>query len=151
MVEQQDRGLERVRELIDLMHENDLLELELAEGENRISLKRPGANQAANGSVSMPPAPGPAEAGGDDSRSREKGTTEVKSPLVGVFYSAPSPDADPFVAVGAKVEPDTVIGIVEAMKVMNEIRAECAGTVVAMPAEAGQAVEYGQVLCRVRS
>ena len=71
---------------------------------------------------------------------------EVPSPLVGTFYRAPSPDSAPFVQVGDRVTPDTVIGIIEAMKVMNEIKAEKAGVVKAIPVENGQIVEYGQPL-----
>ena len=72
--------------------------------------------------------------------------TPVESPLVGTFYSAPSPDSAPFVKVGDRVTPDTVICIIEAMKVMNEIKAEKSGVVKEIVAQNGQPVEYGQVL-----
>ena len=75
---------------------------------------------------------------------------EIKSPIVGTFYEAPSPDSDPYVEVGAHVDPQTVVCIIEAMKVMNEIKAEVSGTVVEKTVANGQAVEYGQVLFRVR-
>jgi acetyl-CoA carboxylase biotin carboxyl carrier protein len=75
---------------------------------------------------------------------------EVKSPIVGTFYEAPSPDSDPYVEVGAHVDPQTVVCIIEAMKVMNEIKADVSGTVMEKTVANGQAVEYGQVLFRVR-
>lgn len=75
---------------------------------------------------------------------------DIASPMVGTFYGAPSPDAQPFVKVGQEIQPDTVVCIIEAMKVMNEIKADCAGTVVETVAENGKPVQYGQALFRVR-
>jgi len=75
---------------------------------------------------------------------------EIASPIVGTFYASPSPDSEHFVAVGSQVGPDTVVCIVEAMKVMNEIKAETSGTIVKILCKAGQAVEYGQVLFKVK-
>ena len=77
-------------------------------------------------------------------------TVEIKSPIVGTFYEAPSPDSDPYVEAGAHVDPQTVVCIIEAMKVMNEIRAEVSGTIVERLVKTGQAVEYGQALFRVK-
>ncbi|NBC11507.1 MAG: acetyl-CoA carboxylase biotin carboxyl carrier protein, partial [Planctomycetes bacterium] len=74
----------------------------------------------------------------------------IDSPMVGTFYASPSPDADAFVAVGSKVKPDTVVCIVEAMKVFNEIKAEAAGEIVEILVENGAAVEYGQPLFRIK-
>ena len=73
--------------------------------------------------------------------------TEVKSPMVGVFYAAPSPDAQPFVQVGSKVKKGDVLCIIEAMKIMNEIKAPCDGKVIRIMAQPGDMVEYNQVLC----
>ena len=75
---------------------------------------------------------------------------EITSPMVGTFYSSPSPEAPPFVAIGQEVTEDTVICIMEAMKVMNEIKAELRGVIVEMVAENGKPVQYGQVLFKVR-
>ena len=75
---------------------------------------------------------------------------EIKSPIVGTFYEAPSPDSEPYVEAGSRVDPQTVVCIIEAMKVMNEIKAEVSGTIVERTVKNGQAVEYGQVLFRVR-
>jgi acetyl-CoA carboxylase biotin carboxyl carrier protein len=74
---------------------------------------------------------------------------EIKSPMVGTFYAASSPDSDPYASVGAAVTEDSVVCIVEAMKVMNEVKAECSGTVVEVCVKNAQPVEYGQVLFRV--
>jgi acetyl-CoA carboxylase biotin carboxyl carrier protein len=75
---------------------------------------------------------------------------EIKSPLVGTFYAHPSPDSEPYVEVGSHVDAQAVVCIIEAMKVMNEIKAEATGTIVEVVAVSGEAVEYGQVLFRVR-
>lgn len=77
------------------------------------------------------------------------GGKEITSPMVGTFYAAPSPDAPPFVSVGQSVTPDTVVCIVEAMKVMNEIKAEVSGVITEVCAENGKPVQFGQVLFRV--
>ena len=75
---------------------------------------------------------------------------QIKSPIVGTFYRSPSPNSDPFISVGDRVSTDSVVCIIEAMKLMNEIHAEISGTVVEIYAENGQAVEYGQPLFGVR-
>ena len=80
----------------------------------------------------------------------EPGLREVPSPLLGVFYRAPKPGEPPFIEVGSKVEADTVIGIIEVMKLMNSVRAGVKGEVVEVLAENGAAVEYGEILLRVR-
>jgi acetyl-CoA carboxylase biotin carboxyl carrier protein len=86
-------------------------------------------------------APAPAEASGG---------IEIQSPLVGTFYSSPSPDSPTFVSVGQEITPDTVICIIEAMKVMNEVKAEVAGTVTEICAENGKPVQFGQVMFRLK-
>jgi acetyl-CoA carboxylase biotin carboxyl carrier protein len=80
----------------------------------------------------------------------ESGLVEIKSPIVGTFYQAASPDAAPYAKSGTKVDADSVVCIIEAMKVMNEIKAETHGTIVEVCCKDGQSVEYGQVLFRVR-
>lgn len=145
--------LKKVRELIGLMKENDLIEIEISDGDKKIHLKRP--QQQAVQMVSSPlPAPAPAaelqKPKTETARQEEAGLLEIKSPIVGTFYAAPNPDAPPYVNVGDKVKPDTVVCIVEAMKVMNEIKAEIAGTIVEVLVKDGQSVEYGQPLFKVR-
>lgn len=81
---------------------------------------------------------------------KDEGLLEIKSPIVGTFYSSPSPDSDPYVEVGSAVSSNTVVCIVEAMKVMNEIKAETSGIIAQVCVKNGQAVEYGQVLFKVR-
>jgi len=80
----------------------------------------------------------------------EEDLVEIKSPIVGTYYATPSPDSDPFVELGSHVEPQTVVCIVEAMKVMNEIKAETSGTITEILVTNGQAVEYGRVLFKVK-
>jgi acetyl-CoA carboxylase biotin carboxyl carrier protein len=80
----------------------------------------------------------------------EPGTVYVKSPMVGTFYRSPSPESKPFVDIGSKIEDNSLVCIIEAMKIMNEIQAEISGTVVEMLVENGQPVEYGQRLFKLK-
>jgi acetyl-CoA carboxylase biotin carboxyl carrier protein len=142
--------IEEIKQLVQLMVDNDLSELSMTDGERRISLKRgpSGLPMVVGGAVPgiAAPAPGPAAA----SQAPAETLLEIKSPMVGTFYAAPSPDSDAYVSVGSAVSDDTVVCVIEAMKVMNEIKAECAGTVVEVCVKNAQPVEYGQVLFRVR-
>ena len=151
-----------IKKLIQLMIDNDLTELEIADGDSSVHLKRhrQGTGSVGGGpdlvealsrleAAAKPLAPVPgvsgpgAEAPGED-------LIDIRSPMVGTYYSAASPDSDPYVTTGTKVTDDTVVAIVEAMKVMNEIKAECSGTITEVCVENVQPVEYGQVLFRVR-
>jgi acetyl-CoA carboxylase biotin carboxyl carrier protein len=142
----------RVKELIGLMADNGLTEIELVEDKSRIVLKRGGpvtAQPAATVSVPVAvaaPVAGQAEV---PAAPVEK-FAEIKSPMVGTFYTAASPEADPYVSVGSAVGDHTVVCIIEAMKVFNEIRAETNGTIVKMLVQNGQSVEFGQPLFLVR-
>ncbi len=151
-----------IKYLVRLMGRHDLTEIDLREGELRIRLRRgptgastneppasipiiiPTPAVQTNAVASPAPAAAPAKA-----ESSAKPLTDIKSPTPGTFFTAPSPEADPFVQVGSRVQPDTVVCIIEAMKVFNEITADCSGTIVAIQAENGQPVEYGQVLFKV--
>ena len=82
---------------------------------------------------------------------RAEGVEEILSPMIGTYYSAPSPDADPFITVGQSVGDDSVVCIIEAMKVMNEIKAECSGEIVEILVENGEPVEFGQPLFLVKT
>lgn len=144
--------LKKVRDVIELMKENDLVEVELVDGESKIHLKRPGAQMAMMPSMPIPQA-APATAPivtKTPALAVDSGLVEINSPIIGTFYQAPGPDAPPYVKNGSKVEADTVVCIIEAMKVMNEIKAETNGTIVEVCCKDGQSVEYGQVLFRVR-
>ena len=145
-------NIEDIKTIMKLMAEYQLTEFSVeAEGSN-ISIKREAAAPAQiAGPVVMqqlPAAavPAPAAAVEAAPAAAPAPGVVVESPLVGTFYAAPSPDAAPFVQVGDRVTPDTVICIIEAMKVMNEIKAEKAGVVKEIVAQNGQPVEYGQVL-----
>ena len=144
--------INRVQKLVDMMKANDLSELGIVDGQTRIVLKRTDAT-AIQQVVAMPPVLGagvqqasqiapiaPAQPVED-----EKFLT-IDSPIVGTFYSTASPDNDPFVEVDTKVNQDTVVCIIEAMKVMNEIKSEIAGTVKKVLVQNGEAVEFGQPL-----
>ena len=142
-----------IRRLIGLMQESELTELEVEREGTRIRLQKhplKGAPEvvAVNpGALSGPPSPAPPPAVPE---AHVRGNLiEITSPMVGVFYEASAPDADPFVAVGHEVEPDTVVCIIEAMKVMNEIKAETSGRIADVLVSNGEAVEFGQVLLLV--
>ncbi len=90
------------------------------------------------------PAPPP------EKKEEDKNIVEIKSPMVGTFYRAPSPESPPYVQVGDRVNPETILCIVEAMKLMNEIKAEMSGTVVDILVENGQPVEYGQPMFKIK-
>ncbi len=134
-----------------LMVDNDLTTLEIAHGDLKVALGRglPAGAAAPSAAAPAPVTPAPAVAD-DDEPAEADALIEIKSPMVGTLYAASSPDVEPFVAIGDRVSGDTVVCIVEAMKVMNEIKAECSGTVVDVAAVNGQPVEYGQVLFRVK-
>ncbi len=151
---EKDADVQKIKELIKIMKENDLAKIDIRHGEDYISLQRiqPAGTALAPVVASAPgmgtPTAIPPTAPGAHAKS--EGLLEIKSPIVGTFYEAPSPDSDPYVETGSHVDPQTVVCIIEAMKVMNEIKAEISGTVVEKVVATGQAVEYGQVLFRVK-
>lgn len=143
------------------MRKNDLSVFKLEQEGFKITLKRgadPIVTTTMSAPVALPPAAlaapsaAPANGGGTPSPAAGNGEKlkEITSPMVGTFYSSPSPEAQPFIKPGQEITPDTVVCIIEAMKVMNEIKAECSGVVVDCVAENGKPVQYGQVLFRVR-
>ena len=155
MSEMKDKDLAKVKELIEIMKDNDLVEIEIADGDSKIHLKRPQPQMqavAAQMPVQMPPAAAGGEPTGaiPEPDPGESNLIDITSPMVGTFYGSPSPDSDPFVQVGDKVDEGTVICIIEAMKVMNEIKAETSGTIAEVICQPGQAVEFGEVLFKVR-
>ncbi len=155
-----DIDLKKIKELIDIMKQNGLDEIEIKHGDNAIHLKK-NQPQPLSGPIitSMPmmkhemiSSSGQVHPTGVSGPSApvEDNLIAIKSPLVGTFYAKPSPDSDPFVEIGNSVGPQTVVCIVEAMKVMNEIKAETSGTIVEAFVSDGQAVEYGQILFKVK-
>ncbi|HUS90192.1 MAG TPA: acetyl-CoA carboxylase biotin carboxyl carrier protein [Phycisphaerae bacterium] len=150
--------IEEVRQLVELMVENDLGEVDITDGDRKIHLKRGSAVALSALSAAppfaaapyAPPAAVPPVAPAPEAAPKPEELIEIKSPMVGTFYSSASPDSEAYISVGAAVEDDSVVCIVEAMKVMNEVRAECSGTIVEVCVRNAQPVEYGQVLFRVR-
>ena len=156
--------LEKLRELIELMEKHGLTEISLRRGEESWRLRR-GPNEVLQmvpaGTYNAAAAPAqpaagpvapaaPAAAAAPPAESAGPKLLEIKSPTVGTFYSSPSPDDPPFVTVGSRVERDTVVCIIEAMKVFNQIQAEVAGTIAEVLVNTGDPVEFGQPLFRVR-
>ena len=149
----------KIRRLVELMKEHDLSEMDIQQGDLRIQLRRAGATAppASNPSPGhyLPPAtaaagpPAPEWESPATAEGKAKGTVLIKSPMVGTFYAASDPDSPPFVKVGDHIGPETTVCIVEAMKVFNQIPAEVSGRIVAMLAESGAPVEFGQPLFRV--
>lgn len=162
--------IEEIRKLIDVVKETGISELEVQLGENRVKITvHKSTNQemvvpsmvpiAVTGPVANPvvpaaaphaaPAAEPASVESPGDKEDER-TVLVKSPIVGTYYDAPTPGAPSFVKVGDRVEPKQVLCIIESMKLMNEIEAEIAGTVVAKHVENGRPVEYGESLFTIR-
>ncbi len=147
--------IREITELIQVMVDNGLTEIGIADGRKQISLKR-GAGGVPGGELTVPapavPQTARAPSVPPEATSEPTGEEllEVTSPMVGTFYTAPSPDSDPCVTVGSVVDEDTVVGIIEAMKVMNEIKAQCAGTIAKVCVKNTQPVEFGQVLFCVK-
>lgn len=148
-----------IRYLVRLMSRNELSEIDLQEGEQRIRLRRgprgkvvttlPTPTPPLLASPVAPPPTAPMPAPAAEAAKPAKKLSEIKSPTPGTFYASPSPGADPFVRAGSRVTPSTVICLIEAMKIFNEITADCTGVVAEILVENQSAVEYGQVLFRV--
>lgn len=152
--------LRRIRRLVDLMKEYDLSEIDLQQGDTRIQLRRGGKSVTVlppppSASVAPTPAPSPMEAvrpapaAPAENKPDEDYIVPIRSPMVGTFYSASDPDSPQYVKVGDAVGPETVVCIVEAMKVFNQIPAEVSGKIVAVLVENGEPVEYGQPMFKV--
>ena len=153
--------LKDIKDLIALMRKNDLSVFKMEKEGFKITLKRgndyqpliasaPAAHLAAQPAVAPVIAPAADAATAASAGTNPEKYKEITSPMVGTFYSSPSPEAPPYVSVGQEVTEDTVVCIIEAMKVMNEIKAECRGIVVEIAAESGKPVQFGQVLVRLR-
>jgi acetyl-CoA carboxylase biotin carboxyl carrier protein len=142
--------LKDIKAIIDLMQKNGLTAFEMEKGGFRISLaKETGYAQAVTYAAPPAAAAAPAATPAESATPAASGK-EIPSPMVGTFYSSPSPESPSFVKVGQKVTPDTVVCIIEAMKVMNEIKAEVSGTITEVAAENGQPVQFGQALFRYK-
>ena len=146
--------IKHIKNLVQLMVDNDLSRLELREGETHILLRRghpPVVGTApvamsAPATVAAPAIDAPASAAGNPVADNER---IIRSPMVGTFYAAPEPESPPFVDIGDQVTPDTIVCLVEAMKVYNDIKAEVSGRITKVLAKNAQAVEYDQPLFAV--
>lgn len=164
--------LKEIKAVIDLMTKNGLTEFELEKGDVKLRVKRGPSGEwstatlpivPAGGTQALPPilvapapaapaaASTPADAGGKTSPSPEAGLATIVSPMVGTFYRSPSPDSPPYIQEGQDVTEETVVCIIEAMKVMNEIKAECKGEIVKILVANSESVEYGQPLFHVKT
>lgn len=161
--------LKLIRNLIRLMERGEVTELEIEDEKAGLSVRLQRGPQAGSGpqvvmvpgsahphgaapaaTAAAAPAPASGEAAPAAGADRAEGLIEITSPMVGTFYRSPSPESDPFVGTGDVVEEETVVCIIEAMKVMNEIRAECRGTIVELLVDNGEPVEFGQPLYLIR-
>jgi acetyl-CoA carboxylase biotin carboxyl carrier protein len=153
--------IETVRNLIQLMVDNDLGELEVQDGETRVCLKRRGEKVEPSSLAAMAaellaaqgtrpetqrPEPGPAAPEAE----KDAGLIRITSPMVGTFYASSDPESSPYVQIGSEVQPDTVVCIIEAMKVYNEIKAETTGVIEKILVSNEEPVEFGQPLFLVR-
>ncbi len=140
-------NIKEIREMINLMNENGLMELEIEKEGMRIRLKKTGAGVVAEPIVvERQPVAMEARKPSAELPAPEKQvkTVEIKAPMVGTFYRAPSPESPPFVEIGQTIEPGQVICIVEAMKLMNEIKSEIRGKISEIIVENAEPVEFGQ-------
>ncbi|WP_249871962.1 acetyl-CoA carboxylase biotin carboxyl carrier protein [Oceanobacillus saliphilus] len=159
--------VQEIREIIKLIDQSSITEFTYETNGTSVSLKKesagtatvsaqPAANQQVRVAEEKPQAQIPVESDPSESVPANETTSnadydyEIVSPMVGTFYTASSPENDPYVSTGSSVKPDTVVCIVEAMKLFNEIEAEVSGEIVEILAENGQLVEYGQPLFRVK-
>ena len=152
--------LKDIKAIIDLMRKNAVTEFELEKQDFKIRLKRGTNGGAALASAEDPPlvvyapppvaplAPAPAPATAPQAPVSNE--LEIRSPMIGTFYRAPSPESAPYVEVGTEVNPDTVVCIIEAMKVMNEIKAEAKGVITQVLVENAKPVEFSQALFKIR-
>ena len=150
------KDIKEIKTIIDLMKKNDLSVFEIEKEGFRLKLQRDLSGQA-GAAAPLPTAvspkagtPSPEAASGLPKAIESVPLKEIVSPMVGTFYRAASPDASPFVDTGKTVTEETVVCIIEAMKVMNEIKAETSGVIAEVVAENGKPVQFGQVLFKVR-
>lgn len=138
--------IKEIRRIVELMERYDLAKFEIEEEGFKLGISREKGECRPAAPAPAPYAPANPQA---PAQSKEEKSLYVKSPMVGTFYRAASPDSPSYVEPGSAVEPDTVVCIIEAMKVMNEIKAEVKGKIVEILAENGATVEYGQSLFRL--
>ena len=145
--------IRKVKKLMELLEESGMAEIEIKEGEESVKISRYGASPAPSlmpvqSLVPQQPVSTPAPVATSPVVPAENQTSDqsIVSPMVGTFYSAPSPTAKPFVTIGQKINQGDTVGIIEAMKIMNQIEADQSGTVTEILIKDGEAVEFGQPL-----
>ena len=143
--------IKKVKDLISLMNENNLTEIEVEEEGTKIRLKRNNLDSVQT-SIQLPSIKASLQEGSNKylTSKQDKEFSEIVAPMVGTFYSS-APGADPYVNIGDTVDEETVVCIIEAMKIMNEVKAETEGKIVEVIVENGTAVEFGQPLFRVEA
>ena len=150
--------LKDIKAIIDLMKKNSITEFELEEKDSKLRLKRGlnGTSPAVQSDESFQMVPTPVAApissvaAATALTTVNSGEIDIKSPMIGTFYRSPSPESASYVEVGTEVNADTVVAIIEAMKVMNEIKAEVKGVITQILVENGKPVEFGQPMFKVR-
>ncbi len=153
-----------IQKIVELMNEHGLSQFKLEQDNTKLELKKGGdvdieaiqrmlasAPPAAPVHHAAAPAAAPPAAGGETSAGLPAGVKEITSPMVGTFYTSSDPEADPFVTIGSKVRADSTVCIIEAMKVMNEIKAEIGGEIVEILVENGTTIQFGDPLYRVKT
>ena len=153
--------IRKLKELIRLRSSNDLVELDLRDKDEQVTIRRASPQVAPqvihhaapvvqHVAAAAPAAAAPVAAAPAPAADENAGLVAIESPMVGTFYASPSPDKPPFVSAGGQVGPNSVVCLVEAMKIFNEIKAERSGTIVKVLVQSGQAVEFGQPLFMVK-
>ena len=147
-------NLKEIKDILELIKGSDVSELEIVRGDSSLRLRRGAAPEIRPAAPAPAPAPAApraeeAPAAAKEAAKPKAAYKEVVSPIVGTFYRAPAPDAAPFVEVGQRVSKGQVLCIVEAMKIMNQIESDTAGTVIAILVENAQPVAYGQPLFHI--
>jgi acetyl-CoA carboxylase biotin carboxyl carrier protein len=144
--------VERIRQIIKLMEQHDLSEVDLQQGDEKIKLNRGAVAPVQAAPVHAGSVHAGSAAGEVDSpdASSTAGTITINAPMVGTFYSRPTPESDPFVKVGDSINDESIVCIVEAMKVFSEIPAECSGKIVEVLVSDQEAVDFGKPMFRVQ-
>ena len=149
-------NLKEIEEMIKLMNENKLGEIEIEKNGLKVRLKKEDnqIKQIIQGTTLNPQQPQISNQGSQETVSEPESLRkliEIKAPMVGTFYRAPAPDAEPFVKIGQEVKEDDILCIIEAMKLMNEIKCETKGRVIEILVESGHPVEFGQTIVLLES
>ncbi len=141
-----------IKELLEIIQGSTIDEFEMEQSGVRIKIKKSSANQVDPGVIREVPPSSPAAipSSSPAAETEEKGIHLFRAPIVGTFYLTPKPDADPLVEVGSRVTPSSVLCIIEAMKIFNQIECDVSGEIIKVLVENGRPVEYGEPLFKIR-